>query len=917
MTTLKKFSFSFLLFVLSVSFINAQDIRLVKDINNHQASQIYLGMIDVNGTAFFFKKIGTNSFNVGLWKSDGTANGTVLLKEFTNISATINLINLNGKLLFSIENNYPNLNALWQSDGTVEGTVKIKDIAVGGKFVLCDNKVFFSGSDYTNKGFELWKTDGTSGGTVIVKEIYSGSQGGMSNDMAAINNTLFFRADDGIAGSELWKSDGTEAGTLMVKDINPGSTGGLGSANSLFNYNGTLVFAANDGVTGWELWKSDGTAIGTSLIKDINPGPNSSFTSYYGMNYAISTNGLTFTTYLNSKRELWRTDGTVEGTLLLLSNLYNYKDNSSIALNGFVFFAHNSSLWKTDGTVAGTAIFHNADFLSNTVSFNNKIFFITDYYPYAEELWESDGTTEGTKIVKDIAIGNDISSTPKNLIISDNKLFFLADDNISGYELWKSDGTAAGTALVKELDIMPTGDSNPYGITEIGNKFFFTAKDAYNEAVWVSDGSTSNTKKIYVYNGYTNDIVKFRNHIYFEDGYNTMLRTNLALDSTSISPFYFFSSSGSYLVVDTTLYFSNRTCDGFNCKYSFHKTNGITSTLIKDFSTVGGSSLSNLIKVGNLLFFTLSTSGTGRELWRSDGTDNGTYLVKDILPGQNNYQFMAFNQINGILIFALYKSSSSSYELWRSDGSESGTFKLQEFKALYGLQHQGQLNNTLLFGVSNLQSQSQLWKTDGSIANTVAIKTMVNIPEKFKPFMNQSVFLAYDELWKTDGTTDGTIKLTSNNNLHIMTDLFVLNKYTLIFGANDYYKGVELWKTDGRTFTTSIFKDIIPEGGSSEPENFVRIKNKLYFAAKGPGNYGKELWVMDLPNCEDEINIVTNTNTGNTQYKAVFNVNASAIISGASTKITYEAGNSVSLTPGFQAQAGTVFKAQIADCPTN
>ena len=34
----------------------------------------------------------------------------------------------------------------------------------------------------------------------------------------------------------------------------------------------TLLFRASDGVSGAELWKTDGTEAGTVLVKDINPG---------------------------------------------------------------------------------------------------------------------------------------------------------------------------------------------------------------------------------------------------------------------------------------------------------------------------------------------------------------------------------------------------------------------------------------------------------------------------------------------------------------------------------------------------------------------------------------------------------------------------------------------------------------------
>src|ERR671924_137524 len=68
---------------------------------------------------------------------------------------------------------------------------------------------------------------------------------------------------------------GAQTTAVLVKDIFPGSQGSF--PLSLTNINGTLFFSANfsgDGVTfdGRELWKSDGTAAGTVLVKNINPG---------------------------------------------------------------------------------------------------------------------------------------------------------------------------------------------------------------------------------------------------------------------------------------------------------------------------------------------------------------------------------------------------------------------------------------------------------------------------------------------------------------------------------------------------------------------------------------------------------------------------------------------------------------------
>ena len=161
----------------------------------------------------------------------------------------------------------------------------------------------------------------------------------------------------------------------LVKDI---STKAIGpSPRQLTDVNGTLFFYAYDGLHGWELWKSDGTPDGTLLVKDIIPGGGDS--CYAGCDYIELTN--------------------VNGTL----------------------------------------------------------FFRADDGVYGEELWVSDGTPDGTVMVKDINPGWD-SSYPDELTNVNGMLFFSAQGDF-GESLWKSDGTAEGTVLVK--DIYPGDEYGP------------------------------------------------------------------------------------------------------------------------------------------------------------------------------------------------------------------------------------------------------------------------------------------------------------------------------------------------------------------------------------------------------------------------------------------------------------------------
>src|SRR5207249_1276706 len=93
-------------------------------------------------------------------------------------------------------------------------------------------------------------------------------------------------------------------------DINP-TTGFLASSDPQFltNVNGTLLFGASDGLAKRQLWRSDGTAGGTMLVKEFGSAPafltNVNGTLYFKAGDATTAN------------ELWKSDGTPGGTVFI------------------------------------------------------------------------------------------------------------------------------------------------------------------------------------------------------------------------------------------------------------------------------------------------------------------------------------------------------------------------------------------------------------------------------------------------------------------------------------------------------------------------------------------------------------------------------------------------------------------------
>ena len=208
---------------------------------------IYNGgdLTGVHGTLFFSANDGKHGFE--LWRSDGTARGTRMVKDInpgTGWSDVFGLTAFNRIVYFTADDGVHGAE-LWRSDGTARGTRMVKDLnpgpasGGGGGFTDLNGILYFAGPG------GLWRSDGTEAGTTLVKAIGA-------FPLINVNGTLYFGSDDGGGHPELWRSDGTAAGTILVK-------GNL-SPDELTNVNGILYFRAS---YSGELWRSDGTEAGT------------------------------------------------------------------------------------------------------------------------------------------------------------------------------------------------------------------------------------------------------------------------------------------------------------------------------------------------------------------------------------------------------------------------------------------------------------------------------------------------------------------------------------------------------------------------------------------------------------------------------------------------------------------------------
>jgi len=695
---------------------------LVKDILPGRGGSYPRHLTDVNGVLFFTACSAEDGFgqeDCELWKSDGTAEGTVRVKDVlpgNGSSFPTYLINVGGKLFFHVPFGSPEATGLWKSDGTESGTVRIRGIFPDHESLAdIDGTLFFTEGDRT-----LWRSDGTEAGTIPVKDIFLGGFS-VPRELTYANGRLFFTAWEEVHGRELWTSDGTEAGTVLVRDIVPGSGGS--APELLTNVNGTLFFAAcvsgdwNDGDC--ELWKSDGTDAGTIRVRDILPGAGGSYpqglTNVDGV-LLFEACSASDEFGVRGDCELWKSDGTEKGTVRvkdIVPGVESSAPHSLTDVGGTLFFLGSDGLWKSDGSGAGTVRvrrFEDWKLPRDFVAVGTMVFFVAN-----DELggivrgilWRSDGTEAGTVGVMDDLPAGTASSTPGSFAKVNGILFFAADDGMNGRELWLSNGTVGGTALVRDVRYGRRG-SNPSRLTGVDGTLFFAASDA----LYRSDGTAPGT-------------------VLLAQG------TSQPDWLTAVSGRLFFSMCSA--VIDLGPYgLISHECE----LWSSDGTPAGTAQ-VKDIAPAGGCGFDecdsanprNLTDVGGVLFFQACSVGGDNwsvpaydcELWKSDGTEEGTVRVRDIMAGSGSSAPESLTDVNGTLFFVA-DDGVSGRELWMSDGTEAGTVRVKDIVPGTGGSAPESLtdvNGTLFFVADDGVSGRELWMSDGTETGTALVADVV------------------------------------------------------------------------------------------------------------------------------------------------------------------------------------------------
>ena len=363
-----------------------------------------------------------------------------------------------------------------------------------------------------------------------------------------------------------------------------------------------------------------------------------------------------------------------------------------------LFFANDgqtgSELWQTNGAANGTSLVADinpgveSSVGSKMIAWRDGIWFPADDGTHGTELWVSDGTAGGTRLVRDLIPGNGslrlFSQTEHSqpLVPMGEHLYFINVADAHQYELWRTNGTT--------FERVVHVDPIPWSMTATANRLFFTTSVVENDVVsairlWVSDGTEKGTTAVSTHGIQGGDFI--------------CASPLFQLDADRI----IFSAA-------------RRTKDKIDVWVSDGTEKG-TQVIATDTGCVKETAR---VGSGKLAFF------GGRALWHTDGTPNGTRVVRD---GFFSGEFMGSLE-QRVLFKATFVDGAitQTREFWITDGSTNGTVSLGDLNPGHGTislaprsSSSAVIEQRLVFRVDDGINGAELWTTDGALSGTALV----------------------------------------------------------------------------------------------------------------------------------------------------------------------------------------------------
>jgi len=740
--------------------------------------------------------------------------------------------------------------------------------------------------------------------------LISTDAGGAPADLIEAGDHLYFTADDGISGRELWRLD-AHGEVQQVRDFISGPYGSdprhfvssgerlyftsLESKNtnsfevplesrSLFVIDGDDIYKLASGIrehapikiapfasgvavlmnqpeSGYELWYAGPNHAPLTLLHEFVPGPHDGATPSLLLPHhdGILVSGffpqggtLSIVWYFAAPgiapvpvRDEQSSDALEEAGILNFTQ--NEAGDTYIAV-----YVSGTDFWRIAGPeVRATRIYGNHGdgvLVSQIFAKDEALYMARRDSGSGVELFVQTPDHAAPQLLRDINPGPP-DSNPFRFAAFGNHVLFIADSQQFGPEIWRTSGTPESTQLLRDLMPGPLS-AEAYSFCPYGNGMFFSCdNEDWGEELWFTDGTAEGTR-----------LVK-----------------DISPGLSQSEPFYLTPFNGAVYFTAITpaagpeIWKSDGTTEGTVQVTQIHPPGRIIRSSSPSFLTV----------LSDLVYFAATSPGTGRELWQSDGTRNGTYCVADIAPGRDssnprtlqahegrlyfqagstsdtiNYVWdpvaKSLSKVDlpgdspvdaisplpaglrrGSLEFYAHWTDSTGEEPWVRDrvtNSEQLLFDVMPGRASSSPREWTAVGDLVYFRAQDPIRGTEIWQSDGTPAGTRLTADYLptpisSVPQQLAAFRDGLIMLIRLQDGgqqildiQPDGIGGGSwLSVWQQNNLHV-SELVSTSK-GFYFTATHPAWGTELWRSCPNSIEVQLVRDIYPNSLSTNSNN--------------------------------------------------------------------------------------------------
>ncbi len=475
-------------------------------------------------------------------------------------------------------------------------------------------------------------------------------------------------------------------------------------------------------------------------------------------------------------------------------------------------------------------------------------------------------TLQGATLLADMSAGpqarNGMAGLPVRV---GEKLFFVAHARGAGTELHVSDANLEQIRLV--TDLYPgLGGSSISGLQALGDGVVFVADDSRGRALWTSDGTAAGTYRIVPTPGllefdpiYPNPLTVVDDCVWFgaDDGVigaepwrycahdrQLTLIGDLEPGAASSSPGPFYAVGERVLFETTSGIF---VIDARSLEPRRFVVPEAPDLVILHQQT---------IEFRSRLYFAGTTAEHGREMWVTDGTESGTALLADLVPGPTSSRPTGKIVFNDTFYFAA-EMPGVGHALLRFDGDtvEPAADLHSGAGMLYYLQSDGQ---RLVISAQGDDGELELWQSDGTQEGSKQLRfpdgTDFSLAYGLTRINDRSVIIAETwqqgiELWTLgegdDASLSQVMDIQPGPRWGVRSTLLEFDD-TLVFLGSSPETGVELWQTSGTPESTRLRLNL-GQDDNADSDYFVGSNdgNDTVLFGPGVGRNDRAVWLTD------------------------------------------------------------------------